>query len=221
MTDSTLIRVLVVDDHEVVRAGLRTLLEGEPDLEVVGEAANGEEGLLEAARLSPDLVLLDMRLPDIGGVEVCERMRDACPTARVLILTSFDDDAEVSGALLAGASGYVLKDIRPSGLIETIHGVAQGRTILDPAVSRRVFEGQLGRGDEEDALSLREREVLELMAQGMRNREIAAALWISEPTVKSHVSHIIRKLGEKNRTRAVLSAISRGLVRVREGRTPQ
>lgn len=210
------VAVLVVDDHELVRAGLRALLDGEEGLEVVGEAANGLDAVTEAARLRPDLVLLDMRLPDIGGAEVCRRILEAEPEMKVLVLTSFDEDEEISASLLAGASGYVMKDIPPSELVHTILGVVQGRTILDPGVARRVFEGQLGRpnSDGDEAISPREHEVLELMARGMRNREIAQELWISEPTVKTHVSHIIRKLGQSDRTQAILVAMKRGLVRI-------
>lgn len=215
-TQGDRVAVLVVDDHELVRAGLRALLDGEEGLEVVGEAANGLDAVTEAARLRPDLVLLDMRLPDIGGAEVCRRILEAQPETKVLVLTSFDDDEEISASLLAGASGYVMKDIPPSELVHTILGVVQGRTILDPGVARRVFEGQLGRPspDGDEAISPREHEVLELMARGMRNREIAQELWISEPTVKTHVSHIIRKLGQSDRTQAILVAMKRGIVRI-------
>lgn len=210
------VTVLVVDDHELVRAGLRALLEGVDALEVVGEAATGLEAVEQSGLLDPDLVLLDMRLPDIGGAEVCRRVLSVRPETKVLILTSFDGDEEISAALLAGASGYVMKDIPPSELVQTILGVVGGHTVLDPGVARRVFEGQLGRAAAEgdDAISPREHEVLELMARGMRNREIARELWISEPTVKTHVSHIIRKLGQSDRTQAILTAVRRGIVRI-------
>jgi DNA-binding NarL/FixJ family response regulator len=209
--------VVIVDDHAVVRRGLRFVLEAETDLDVLAEASDGAEAIDATRALNPDVLLLDMRLPDMSGVEVCREVTASCPETRVLVLTSFGDDDEVSGALLAGATGYVLKDISPDGLAQVVRSVAQGGTVLDPEIARRVFEGRLGKPEPEtqDLLSPREVEVLQLMTDGLRNKEIAKTLWISEPTVKSHVSHILRKLGTTDRTQAVLAGIETGLVKRR------
>lgn len=204
------IRVMIADDHGIVRLALRTLLEDEPGIEVCAEVADGESAVSEACALRPDVLLLDMRMGPVNGVEVCRRVRAACPEVSVLVLTSFDDDEEVFGVLDAGASGYLLKDAKPDGVVQAVRAVAQGQAVLDPEVASRVLTRRSGRPS--DILSEREVEVLRLMAAGRSNREIAAALWISEATVKSHVSHILRKLGVSDRTQAVVEGVKAGIV---------
>lgn len=207
-------RVMIVDDHEIVRFALRGVLEAEAGIEVAGEAACGIQAVESFAAIAPDVILLDLHLPDMDGVDVCGLLTTGPNAPRVLVLTSYDDDAEIFGALDAGASGYLMKDVSPSALVEAIRTVADGTTVLDAGVARRVIDGRrrTTATDLADDLSVREHEVLRHMARGMSNREIATALWISEPTVKTHVSHILRKLGQSDRTRAVLEALRMGLV---------
>ncbi|MDO8916123.1 MAG: response regulator transcription factor [Coriobacteriia bacterium] len=209
LTGDARIRVLIADDHELVRLGLRAVLE-EGGIEVVGEAPDGASAVDAALALLPDILLLDLRMPVLDGREVCRRVVAAAPAVRVVVLTSFADDDDVFGALSAGASSYVMKDIAPDALLGVLRGVAEGRHILDPAIAKRVLD----RSQVTDAeiLSPREREVLGLMAEGLANRQIAARLWISEATVKSHVSHILAKLGQSDRTQAIVHAMRRGLV---------
>lgn len=215
MSDERL-RLGIVDDHQLVRHGLRLLFEAEGDIEVVGEAATGAEGLELLSEQRPDVLLLDMRLPDMLGYEVCQRGMELLPELRVIMLTSFDDRDEVAKAMAAGAAAYVIKDVSPECLVQSVRTVAAGEIVLDPKVARRAFATG-GQSTAEEArskspLSPRELEVLDLMARGMRNREIAHALWIAEPTVKTHVSRVIRKLGQRDRTQAVLAALEQGLV---------
>jgi len=205
-------RVLLADDHELVRVALRAVLE-EAGIEVVGEASGGAEAVVLADSLRPDLLLLDMRMPDMNGVEVCRELSTTAPDVRIVILSSFADDGDVFGALSAGAASYIMKDIAPDALVSAIRGVASGQTVLDGSVAQRVLDGPRHTHDAEaDTLSPREREVLDLMARGLTNRQIAAQLWISDPTVKTHVSHILAKLGQPDRTQAILHAMSRGIV---------
>ncbi len=208
------ISIVIADDHELVRYGLRTVLEDEQDLTVVGEASNGLEAIEKVKELKPDLLLLDLRMPEMGGVDVCAEAKKVSPETKVLILTSYDGDDEVFGALAAGASSYLMKDVTPVALIQTIRGVAEGRTILDSSIAPRIIEGPPKPTYPGEALSERELEVLELMAQGLKNKEIAQTLWISQTTVKTHVSHILQKLGQSDRTQAHLMAIRHGLVKV-------
>jgi len=213
MTDP--IRVFVADDHELVRVALRTVLEAEEDLEVVGEASEGE-GAVDGCRMTtPDVLVLDMRMPGAGGVEVCRRVKEACPDTAVLVLTSFDEDEELFGALSMGASGYLLKDTRPERIVHAIRLVADGEAVFDNAVLTRIVNHGSGPvADSNGVLSEREVDVLQLMAKGMSNKEISRALWIGETTVKTHVSHILRKLDKPDRTQAVLAAVRSGLVRL-------
>ena len=211
------IRVLIADDHELVRYALRNLLEGERDIEVVGEAADGFEVVEQVESIEVDVVLLDLRMPRMDGVEACRRVKEVRPETNVLVLTSFDDDDGVFGVLSVGASGYILKDTRPDRVVEAIRAVADGQAVFDSKVAARVISGQPHNGVEvdcemRDRLSDREMEVLRLMARGHSNKEIGRALWIGETTVKTHVSHILRKLGKADRTQAVLAAIEGGLV---------
>jgi len=205
-------RVVLADDHELVRLALRAVLE-EADIEVVGEATGGVEAIELAEALVPDILLLDMRMPDLGGVEVCRRLNESGSPVRIVILSSFADDQDIFGAMSAGAASYIMKDVAPDALVSAIKGVASGQTILDGSIAQRVLDGRHGEpGGESASLSPREREVLELMAQGLTNRQIAARLWISDPTVKTHVSHILAKLGQSDRTQAIVHAMSKGIV---------
>ena len=210
------IRVIVADDQSMVRAGFRMLLGGEDDIEVVAEASNGLEAVDKAARYDPTVVLMDIRMPELDGLEATRRILAADDTARVLILTTFDLDEYVYEALRAGASGFVLKDEPPEQLLAAIRTVAAGDALLSPAVTRRVI-AQFTRiprptpPKELGDLSEREREVFRLIARGLSNGEIAQELFISETTVKTHVTHILAKLGLRDRVQAVVLAYQSGL----------
>jgi DNA-binding NarL/FixJ family response regulator len=209
------IRVLIADDHELVRYGLRTLLEAEPDIEVVGEAPDSAAAIDGCREVTPDVLLLDLRMPGIGGIEVCREVTSTCPGTAVLVLTSFDEDDDIFGVTSAGAAGYVLKDTRPEWLVRAIRSVADGQSVFDTGVANRIIAGRAENADDTaDPLSEREMEVLQLMANGFSNKEIGRALWIGEATVKTHVSHILRKLGQADRTQAVLAGVKAGLVRL-------
>ena len=212
------IRIFIADDHELVRYALRTLLEAEPGIEVVGESPDGEGAVAAVAEGGIDIALLDLRMPGIGGIEACRRIKEAQPDIKVLVLTSFGDDDEVFGVLAAGAGGYILKDTRPEMVVQAIRAMADGQAVFDSKIAARVIAGKTD-ADEPgsrlmDRLSDRELEVLRLMAKGMSNKEIARALWIGEATVKTHVSHVLHKLETTDRTQAVLHAIQAGLVDV-------
>ncbi|MEU3607389.1 response regulator transcription factor [Streptomyces sp. NPDC035033] len=207
------IRVLLVDDHQVVRRGLRTFLEVQDDIEVVGEAADGAEGVARAEELRPDVVLMDVKMPGTDGIEALKRLRALDNPARVLIVTSFIEQRTVVPALRAGASGYVYKDIDPDALAGAIRSVHAGHVLLEPEVAGALLAqedspGGTGRGT---TLTEREREVLGLIADGRSNREIARALVLSEKTVKTHVSNILMKLDLADRTQAALWAVRHGL----------
>ena len=209
------IKVLIADDHGLVRMALRTLLDAETDIEVVGEAESGEMAVSMAEEYEPDVILLDLRMPGIGGVEACRQITETTPGSRVLVLTSFDDDEEVFGVLAHGASGYMLKDTRPDAVVQAVRSVADGQSVFDSKIANRVISGPKKNEEEariRDLLSDRELEVLRLIAKGMSNKEIGRSLWISETTVKTHVSHILRKLGQSDRTQAVLAAVQAGIV---------
>lgn len=207
------VRVYIVDDHELVRYALRAVVESDGDMLVVGEASSGEEALGDIERVTPDLVLLDLRMPGIGGVETCRRLLESWPGLRVVVLTSYGDDDEVFGVLTAGAVGYIMKDTSPEALLQALRGVADGQTVLDSDVARRVIDaGGPGPAPFDPGLSERETDVLTLLARGWSNRRIARELWITEPTVKSHVSHILRKLKVADRTGAALEAVRLGIV---------
>ena len=211
------IRVLVADDQSMVRAGFRILLAQEPDLEVVAEAADGLEAVDKAARFSPTVVLMDIRMPELDGLQATRRILAADPAARILILTTFDLDEYVYEALRAGASGFVLKDDPPEQLIAAIRTVAAGDALLSPAVTKRVI-GQFARLQRPeppkglDELTAREVEVFRLIADGRSNAEIAQELHISETTVKTHVTHVLQKLDLRDRVQAVVLAHQAGLV---------
>jgi len=210
------IRVLVTDDQSMVRAGFRMLLSGEQDLEVVAEASNGLEAVEKAARFRPNVVLMDIRMPELDGLEATRRILAVDDSARVLILTTFDLDEYVYEALRAGASGFVLKDDPPEQLIAAIRTVAAGDALLSPTITKRVIK-QFTRiprpapQKELDDLSAREREVFRLIARGLSNAEIAQELYISDTTVKTHVTHILQKLNLRDRVQAVVLAYQTGL----------
>ncbi|MFE2044809.1 response regulator [Streptomyces sp. NPDC059477] len=207
------IRVLLVDDHQVVRRGLRTFLEVQDDIEVVGEAADGAEGVARAEELRPDVILMDVKMPGMDGVEALRKLRELSHPARVLIVTSFTEQRTVVPALRAGAAGYVYKDVDPEALAGAIRSVHAGHVLLQPEVADALIcqedshSGQ-GRGG---SLTDREREVLSLIADGRSNREIARALVLSEKTVKTHVSNILMKLDLADRTQAALWAVRHGV----------
>ena len=210
------IKLRLVDLHEVVRAGLRSLLSLEADLEVVGEAPSGEVALARARALRPDVVLLDVVMDGLGGIETCRALRSLPQAPRVLMLTSYSDDDAVISSILAGASGYLLKNTRRAELLRAIRAVAGGQELIDPSVTSKVTRrlAQLARAPEAipDPLSEREREVLALIARGCTNREIAARLVISEKTAGHHVSHILDKLGLSRRSEAAVYAVRKRLV---------
>ncbi|MFE2529822.1 response regulator [Streptomyces sp. NPDC059382] len=213
----TRIRVLLVDDHQVVRRGLRTFLEVQEDIEVVGEAADGEEGIARAEELRPDVILMDVKMPVTDGIEALRRLREAANPARVLIVTSFTEQRTVVPALRAGAAGYVYKDIDPEALAGAIRSVHAGHVLLQPEVAQALLaqEGQGAASSRPGSLTDREREVLSLIADGRSNREIARALVLSEKTVKTHVSNILMKLDLSDRTQAALWAVRHGIVDAR------
>ena len=212
-----MIYVLIADDHAVVRQGLRTFLELQEDIAVVGEAADGEQALAQAATLEPDVVLMDLVMPRLAGVEAIERLRASGSTARVIVLTSFLDEDKVLPAVRAGAAGYLLKDVEPAQLVSAIRTVDRGEALLHPAVAARVLQelvspdGAPARGERHDALTAREREVLALVARGQANKAIAFELGVAEKTVKTHVGNILAKLGLSDRTQAALYAVRAGL----------
>ncbi len=205
------LRLLIVDDHPVVRDGLAAIVETQADLEVVGEAGDGEEAVRLAQSLNPDVVLMDLRLPGVTGVEAIGRIRSQLPRTHILILTTYDNDEAIMEGLQAGAEGYLLKGTSRQELLGAIRAVARGETLLPPAVAGRLLS-RLQSHVAGTELSPREVEVLKLMATGKRNREIAADLFLSEKTVKAHVSSILRKLNAEDRTEAVTIGLRRGLI---------
>lgn len=206
MTDNP-IRVFMLDDHEVVRRGVADLLDSAGDISVVGEAGTAAEALARIPAARPDVAVLDARLPDGSGIDVCRDIRSAMPQVRCLILTSYDDNDAVFAAVMAGASGYLLKQIRGSNLVDAVRQVAAGKSLLDPAVTERILS-RLRDGSPEDprlaALTDRERDVLGLIADGLTNRQIGEKLFLAEKTVKNYVSTLLAKLGMQRRTQAAV-----------------
>ncbi len=204
------IRIFLLDDHEIVRRGLRDLFEAEDDFVVVGESGSAVEAQSRIPALRPHVAVLDGRLPDGSGVEVCRSIRSVDPTIQALILTSYDDDEALFAAIMAGAAGYVLKQIGSTDLVDAVRRVAAGQSLLDPAVTRRVLERlRSGAGDEPDELAeltAQERKILELIAEGLTNRQIAERIFLAEKTVKNYVSSILMKLGLERRTQAAVLA---------------
>jgi two-component system, NarL family, response regulator LiaR len=210
------IRVLIADDHAVVRQGLRTFLELQDEIEVVGEAADGEAAVAETERLKPDVALMDLVMPRLSGDEAIRRIAEASPATRVVVLTSFAEDDKLFPAVRAGAAGYLLKDVQPRELVDSIRAADAGDTILHPTVAARLVEDVAGRPPApRTPLTERELEVLALIARGMANKLIALELGVAERTVKTHVSHILGKLGLSDRTQAALWAVREGLVESR------
>jgi DNA-binding NarL/FixJ family response regulator len=213
-------QVLIVDDDDLMRAGLVELLTSDSGIEIIGEAATGREAVEQARRLAPDVVLMDVRMPDLDGIGATRELAADAPGARVLILTTFEQDDYVFGALRAGASGFLLKRTRPEDLIAAVHTIAAGDSLLSPSVTRRVIDRmaqqptpKLADQDTLDELTPREREVLELIARGLSNREIAAALVVEESTIKTHVKRILMKLNLRDRVQAVIFAYETGMNR--------
>jgi len=204
------IRLLIVDDHPVVRDGLRGVFTGDPDFEVVGEAGDGAEALAMVERNATDVVLMDLRMPRMGGVEAIARLREAAPATRVLVLTTFDTDRDVLPAIEAGATGYLLKDAPREELVRAVRAASRGESVLSPAVAGRLM-GQV-RKPTQEALSRRELDVLKLIADGATNREAAGQLFVSEATIKTHLLHIYDKLGVRDRAGAVGEAYKRRLL---------
>jgi NarL family two-component system response regulator LiaR len=219
---SAIIRVLVVDDHLVVRRGIRALLSTEPDIEVIGEAEDGAEAVARAGELRPDVILMDLVMPNVDGIEALQRILDEQPGARILVLTSFATDDRVFPAIKAGALGYLLKDSKPQDLIRSIHEVFRGESSLHPVIARKVLQ-ELSRpparppASSTTTLTEREVEILRLVARGLSNQAIARELVISEATVRTHVSSILGKLHLASRTQAALYALREGLASLDEG----
>ena len=215
------VRVFLLDDHEIVRRGVKELLEADGDLEVVGEGGTAAEALARIPPTSPDVAVLDVRLPDGDGVQVCREIRSAHPEIQCLMLTSFADDEALFQAIMAGASGYVLKQIKGADVVEAVRAVARGRSLLDPSVTARVLE-RLRSGSEEDELLARlspqERNILRLIADGLTNRQIAEQVHLAEKTVKNYVSNLLSKLGMERRTQAAVYAARLG---AQQGGTPE
>jgi two-component system, NarL family, response regulator DevR len=207
-----MVDVFLVDDHEVVRRGVRELLESEADLFVVGEASNRAQALQEIPRSHPNVVLLDVRLPDGDGVEICREIRSSSPEIACLMLTSYADDEAFLGAVIAGAAGYILKQIRGNDLVSSVRRAANGESLLDPILVKQA-RARLGRDVQDERLrplSPQERRILELISQGMTNREIAETMFLAEKTVRNYVSNLLLKLGMKHRTEAAVFAVRVG-----------
>ncbi|MEJ7634940.1 response regulator transcription factor [Aeromicrobium sp.] len=204
------IRVFLLDDHEVVRTGLRQLLESGGDIEVVGEAGTAASALARIPALKPDVAVLDARLPDGSGIEVCRQVRSSQPDTKAIILTSFDDDEALFAAIMAGAAGYVLKQVTGQDLIAAVRHVAAGGSLLDPSVTAKVMErlreGAPGEPEELKSLTAQERRILELVAEGLTNRQIGERLFLAEKTVKNYMSNVLSKLGLERRTQAAVFA---------------
>lgn len=218
--DETRIRTLIVDDHELIRRGMRMVLDAEDDIQVVGEAASGSEAVHLAGQLSPDVILMDIRMPEMDGIEATRRIVRKTPASRVLVLTTFDLDEYAFGSLRAGASGFLLKNTPPAQLMDAIRSIARGDALVSPRVTRSMldlFASRLPRPAAEDdsqlsELTERERDVFLAMAQGYNNVEIAERLFVSESTVKTHVGRILAKLDLRDRVQAVILAYEAGLV---------
>lgn len=207
-----LISVMIADDHPVVRHGLRLLLELQEDFDFVGEAVDGAEAVALAERLLPDVVLMDLVMPELDGIEATRQIRSVSPSTRVIVLTSFAEDEKVFPAIKAGAAGYLLKEAQPQELLDAVRRVHRGEGLLHPSVAAKVMRELAERPEEEPALTERELEVLRLLARGLSNKLIAQELVISEKTVKTHVSNVLAKLHLSDRTQAALYAVRRKLV---------
>jgi len=207
MSEQSPIRVLVVDDHFVVRMGLTTLINSQPDMTVVGDAANGKQGVELFRANHPDVTLMDLRMPEMGGVDAINAIRQEAPDCKIIVLTTFDGDEDIFRAFQAGARAYLLKDMHHDELLSAIRAVNQGQRFIPPAIANRLAE-RMPRSE----LTARELEVLRLIVKGMSNKEIAATLFITEGTVKIHVNNVLGKLGVSDRTKAATTALQRGIV---------
>jgi DNA-binding NarL/FixJ family response regulator len=209
-------RLMIVDDHEMVRLGLRTAIELEPDLTVVGEASNGAEALAKVDVLDPQVILMDVRMEKMGGIEACREIKSRYPTVSILMITSYTDEDAVMSSVLAGASGYLLKNVSRAELLRSIRAVACGQSLLDTDLAKKVMERLSATPGSE--LTEREREVLALVARGYTNKQIADALYVSEKTARNHVSHILDKLGLSRRSEAAAYAVEHKLIPPKEQR---
>ncbi|HSM70833.1 MAG TPA: response regulator transcription factor [Anaerolineales bacterium] len=206
------IKILMADDHPVVRAGIRGMLETQPEFEVIAEAENGREAFEQIGKLKPDVVLMDLRMPEMDGVEAIGKIKEKYPDTNILVLTTYDTDADIVRAVEAGATGYLLKDAPREELFRAVRGTAKGETVLAPVVAARLMGKVRDHG--EQALSAREIDVLMLVARGASNQDVAEKLHVSTATVKSHLMQIYQKLGVSDRTAAVTTAIERGIIRL-------
>lgn len=206
------IKILIADDHTIVRAGIRQLLETQPDLEVIAEVENGRDAVERALRLKPSVVLMDLRMPEMDGVQAITSIKTQLPDTNILVLTTYDTDADIVRAVDAGATGYLLKDVPREELFRAVRATAKGETVLASSVAARLMNKVRAGGDE--ALTAREIDVLLLVARGATNQEVAESLHISKATVKSHLIQICNKLGVSDRTAAVTTAIERGIIRL-------
>ena len=206
------IKILMADDHPVVRAGIRGMLETQPEFQVVAEAENGREAFEQIAKFNPDVVLMDLRMPEMDGVEAIGKIKEKYPNINILVLTTYDTDADIVRAVEAGATGYLLKDAPREELFRAVRGTAKGETVLAPVVAARLMGKVRDHGDQ--ALSAREIDVLLLVARGASNQDVAEKLHVSTATVKSHLIQIYQKLGVSDRTAAVTTAIERGIIRL-------
>jgi DNA-binding NarL/FixJ family response regulator len=206
------IRIVLADDHQMVRQGLRSVLELEPDLVVVAEAEDGEQAVALATQLNPDIVLLDIKMAGLNGIEACRRITREAPHVRVIMLTSFGEEALVQEAIMAGAQAFVLKDVHLPDLVGIVRSVARGESVLDPRVTAKVMATLRSGSPSPDRLSPREQEVVRLVAQGLSNKAIGAKLFISENTVKFHLRNIMSKLGAQSRVEVASEAFKRGMV---------
>jgi two-component system, NarL family, response regulator DevR len=220
------IRLMIVDDHEVVRLGMRAAIEPEPDIAVVGEASNGAEALAKMSVLAPQVILMDVRMEKMGGIEACREIKSRYPAVHVLMITSYTDDDAVLASILAGASGYLLKNVSRAELLRSIRLVASGQSLLDPTITKHatsrltsIANGGIPPQTPGDELTEREREVLALVARGYTNKHIADTLFVSEKTARNHVSHILEKLGLSRRSEAAAFAVEHKLVPPREDKT--
>jgi DNA-binding NarL/FixJ family response regulator len=209
---SDVVRVLIADDHPVVRSGIRGMLASDPAFEVVAEAADGTEAVALALRERPDVVLMDLRMPELDGASATAEIRARCPETQIIVLTTYDTDSDIVRAIEAGAIGYLLKDVPHEEIGRAVRAAARGEPVLAPAVAARLMDRS--RGAAGDSLTAREIDVLELAARGLRNSEIAHELFVSATTVKAHLAHIYRKLGVSDRTAAVTIALERQIIRL-------
>lgn len=221
-----MLKVLIVDDHEMIRAGLRTLLEDRDDIKIVAEASTAAESMEMSSKLKPDIVLMDVRLPDESGVEACRRIRDRNDNIHVIMLTAFSDEEAIFASILSGASAFLLKRTDSEKLYQTIRAVGEGQSIIDPSISNRIVdriksigEGAPSRGF--DLLTAREREILQLIADGMTNKEIAEQVCLSNQTVRNYVSSILHKLGVSSRTRAAIYYLERQTPDIRDKKSKE